>query len=193
MTGIWIAVAAAAVLTALAVTVILRRRRASDARGRSAQAVIAEARSSTSLDGSTGAVRSVQSAESCCWTPTRSSRSGLPEYLERLARTYWRFLSRVTLGLIRVRYGENERAGALLFAPLQAAHLSSAGIRDGSRCAASCAGASRGGCWSPDAAATAAGICRSRCAATGSPDAATGAPAGSASRWPTSTRRSRRG
>ena len=29
--------------------------------------------------------------------------------LENLGRTYWRFLSRVTLGLIRVRYGDNER------------------------------------------------------------------------------------
>src|SRR5215475_13711416 len=30
--------------------------------------------------------------------------------LERLARTYWRFLTRVTLGLVRVRYGEEERS-----------------------------------------------------------------------------------
>ena len=29
-----------------------------------------------------------------------------PEYLERLARTYWSFLSRFSLGLIRVLYGE---------------------------------------------------------------------------------------
>lgn len=33
-----------------------------------------------------------------------------PEYLERLARSYWRFLSRVTLSLIRVVYGYDWRA-----------------------------------------------------------------------------------
>jgi hypothetical protein len=38
--------------------------------------------------------------------------------LERLGRTYWRFLTRVTLGLIRVVYAENERRVVLLFRPL---------------------------------------------------------------------------
>ena len=32
-----------------------------------------------------------------------------PEYLERLARTYWSFLSRFSLGLIRVLYSEGSR------------------------------------------------------------------------------------
>jgi hypothetical protein len=41
-----------------------------------------------------------------------------PANLENLARTYWQFLSRVTLGLIRVVYGENERAVVLLGRPL---------------------------------------------------------------------------
>ncbi len=41
------------------------------------------------------------------------------EYLERLARTYWRFLSRVTLGLIQVRYSEHERSLVLLLRPLK--------------------------------------------------------------------------
>jgi hypothetical protein len=41
-----------------------------------------------------------------------------PTGIERLARTYWRFLSRVTLGLIRVVYGENERSVVLLARPL---------------------------------------------------------------------------
>jgi hypothetical protein len=40
-----------------------------------------------------------------------------PPNLENLARTYWRFLSRVTLGLIRVIYGENERRVVLLIRP----------------------------------------------------------------------------
>jgi len=38
--------------------------------------------------------------------------------LENLARTYWRFLTRVTLGLIRVIYGDNERSVVLLLRPL---------------------------------------------------------------------------
>ena len=43
------------------------------------------------------------------WTPT---------HLERLARTYWKYLSRVTLGLIRVEYTDAERAVVLLHRPL---------------------------------------------------------------------------
>jgi hypothetical protein len=37
--------------------------------------------------------------------------------LERLARTYWKYLSRVSLGLIRVRYTDEERAVVLLGRP----------------------------------------------------------------------------
>lgn len=40
------------------------------------------------------------------------------ENLENLARTYWLFLSRVTLGLIRVVYGSGERRVVLLGQPL---------------------------------------------------------------------------
>jgi len=80
--------------------------------------VIAEVRDSTSLDGGTGAVRSVQTAEVLLdeaalreiWSPT---------YLERLARTYWRFLTRATLGLIRVHYTAGERSVVLLASPLK--------------------------------------------------------------------------
>lgn len=68
--------------------------------------------------GPGGAVRSLQAADVSVpvsylqelWTP----RS-----LERLARTYWRFLSRVTLGLIRVVYTESERCVVLLVRPLK--------------------------------------------------------------------------
>jgi hypothetical protein len=42
-----------------------------------------------------------------------------PEHLERLARTYWRFLSRVTLGLIRVRYSEDQRCVVLVTQPFR--------------------------------------------------------------------------
>jgi hypothetical protein len=41
-----------------------------------------------------------------------------PMHLERLARTYWKYLSRVTLGLIRVAYTETERAVVLFARPL---------------------------------------------------------------------------
>jgi hypothetical protein len=41
-----------------------------------------------------------------------------PAYLERLARTYWRFLTRVSLGLLRVLYSEGAREVVLLTRPL---------------------------------------------------------------------------
>jgi len=113
MTGLWIAVALGITLTAGLVT-NLRRARAQ----RSAKAQIVELASSTAFDRDTGAVRSVQNADlvieqsalDAIWTPT---------HLERLARTYWRFLSRVTLGLIRVRYTESERSVVLVGRPLK--------------------------------------------------------------------------
>jgi hypothetical protein len=40
-----------------------------------------------------------------------------PEYLERLARTYWRFLTRVSLGLLRVLYTPDAREVVLLTRP----------------------------------------------------------------------------
>jgi hypothetical protein len=39
------------------------------------------------------------------------------EYLERLARTYWRFLTRVSLGLIQVEYGPDSREIVLVTRP----------------------------------------------------------------------------
>jgi hypothetical protein len=74
-------------------------------------AVIADPTDMTLMDR-TGAVRSVQGAD--VFLPVETLEElWSPEYLERLARTYWRFLSRVTLGLIRVHYGEEERAVVL--------------------------------------------------------------------------------
>jgi hypothetical protein len=68
--------------------------------------------------GADGAVRSVQRAEidlpedmlQELWTVAT---------LERLARTYWAFISTVTLGLIRVYYSEDERWVCLLLRPLR--------------------------------------------------------------------------
>jgi hypothetical protein len=69
-------------------------------------------------DRVSGAMRSVQTAEltlpqaelQALWTPMN---------LERLARTYWRFLTRMTLGLVRVLYSESERSVVLLARPLK--------------------------------------------------------------------------
>jgi hypothetical protein len=115
MTVVWIAVAAGVLAMALA-TVLQRRRRSSDA-GR-ATATVSNLADSTTLDGGSGAVRSLQTADLVLeeralreiWTPT---------HLERLARTYWRFLTRVTLGLVRVHYTADERSVVLLAPPLK--------------------------------------------------------------------------
>jgi hypothetical protein len=117
MSGIPIApsVPFALVVSALVLGLALRRR----ARRRQfAEVVIRDSRDSTSMDRATGAVRSVQAAELVL--PESALREiWSPMHLERLARTYWRFLTRVTLGLIRVRYTERERFVVLLIAPLK--------------------------------------------------------------------------
>jgi hypothetical protein len=41
-----------------------------------------------------------------------------PEYLERLARTYWRWLSKISLGLLRIVYAPESRRIVLLTPPL---------------------------------------------------------------------------
>jgi hypothetical protein len=61
----------------------------------------------------TGAVASVQEAE-VTLRPELLDELWKPEYLERLARSYWRYLSRATLGLVRVVYGPDYRAVVLL-------------------------------------------------------------------------------
>jgi hypothetical protein len=63
-----------------------------------------------------GAVRSVQAAD---LTLPRADLDAIwsPLHLERLARTYWRFLSRCTLGLIRVSYAREERCVVFVCRP----------------------------------------------------------------------------
>jgi hypothetical protein len=117
MTEVWVAAAVGAVLLlGLARALLVGRRRT---RGpRDERAVIVNLDDSTSVDVDTGAVRSVQRADLLIdeqalqeiWTPV---------HLERLARTYWRFLTRVTLGLIRVHYTDHERSVVLLVRPLK--------------------------------------------------------------------------
>ena len=65
---------------------------------------------------SDGAVRSVQSAELTLPRGELDRMWNAPN-LENLGRTYWRFLSRVTLGLIRVVYGEDDRRVVFLGRP----------------------------------------------------------------------------
>jgi hypothetical protein len=83
---------------------------------RIANAVIADPEEHTVMDRE-GAVRSIQAANVdmpedellALWQPVN---------LERLARTYWKYLSRVTLGIIRVTYTEQERAVVVIGRPL---------------------------------------------------------------------------
>lgn len=104
-----------ALLTAAAVAV---RRRARRARlGWPARARIVSAEDHTTLDGR-GAVRSTQAAD-LTLPPAVLEELWSPAQLERLAATYWRFLSRVTLGLIRVDYSETQRTVVLLRQPLR--------------------------------------------------------------------------
>jgi hypothetical protein len=114
MSASLLAVVAAAVVIVLALLAMLWRMLRRPASG----VVIADSRSLTSLDDATGAVRSVQSA--IVTLPSDAlARIWSAEHLERLARTYWRFLSRVTLGLIQVRYSDHERSIVLLLRPLK--------------------------------------------------------------------------
>lgn len=79
------------------------------------RAVIENLADETTMDPS-GAVRSVQAADLVVASEQAESLWS-PRQLENLARTYWRFLTRVTLGLIRVKYTERERFVCLLFRP----------------------------------------------------------------------------
>jgi hypothetical protein len=94
--------------------VIARRRRRPGALP--ARAVIVSPQKSTAT-WADGAVRSVQTAELTLPRDQLDRLWNAPN-LENLARTYWRFLSRVTLGFIRVRYREDERAVVFLGRPL---------------------------------------------------------------------------
>jgi hypothetical protein len=81
-----------------------------------AESVIVSPEQHTVIDDG-GAVRSMQvalitlpeAALTELWTPM---------HLERLARTYWTFLSRATLGLVRVAYSPGDRAVVLIGRPL---------------------------------------------------------------------------
>jgi hypothetical protein len=118
MTGTWIAAAAVGAIVVLAVVRALARRTPSPRDSSVAEAVIADPSTSTSLDRATGAVRSVQTAD--LLLPAEAlDEIWSPAHLERLARTYWRFLARATLGLVHVSYSEHERSIVLFARPLK--------------------------------------------------------------------------
>lgn len=109
--SLWVLIVLALASVAAATRILRARAR----RRYVASAVIVSPRRSTTVDAS-GAVRSVQTAE---LTMPQSALDSIwtPMHLERLARTYWRFLSRITLGLIRVSYTEAARFVVLLGRP----------------------------------------------------------------------------
>ncbi len=93
-----------------------RRTRRGRGRGRPARAVIVSPPHSTVI-AHDGGVHSVQSAVLTLDAEDLDRLWAAPN-LENLGRTYWRFLTRVTLGLIRVVYGEDSRSVVLLARPL---------------------------------------------------------------------------
>jgi hypothetical protein len=103
-------------ITLLLVSAVVAARRRRRRSRLPAQTTIVSPRKSTVI-ARDGAVSSVQSAVLSV-PKDRLEKMWGPANLENLGRTYWRFLSRVTLGLIRVLYGDNERAVVLFGRPL---------------------------------------------------------------------------
>jgi hypothetical protein len=109
-------VAAPLVILALALSALAAVRRQHRRIRLPGRAVIVSPRKSTVI-AHDGAVRSAQTAEltldhdelELLWSPKN---------LENLARTYWAFLSKVTLHLIRVVYSEGTRSVVFLGRPL---------------------------------------------------------------------------
>jgi hypothetical protein len=81
-----------------------------------ARASIVSPRNSTTV-APDGSVHSVQSAH-LELPRAELERLWTPPQLENLGATYWRFLTRATLGIVRVRYGHDERSVVLLSKPL---------------------------------------------------------------------------
>ncbi len=116
MTGAWIVLAASLALVGALALAWARRLRGHGER--LAEVTIVDSREPTSVDSDTGAVRSLQAAD--LLMPEQALEElWSPRQLERLARTYWRFLSHATLGLVRVRYTEHERFVVLVASPFK--------------------------------------------------------------------------
>jgi len=104
--------AAAATIGAFLAWLLFRDRRR---RQLPARASIVSPRNSTTV-APDGSVHSVQSAH-LELPRTELERLWTPAQLENLGRTYWLFLSRVTLGVIRVIYTADQRSVVLLTKP----------------------------------------------------------------------------
>jgi hypothetical protein len=113
MVWLIVLVAVAAVLAAL-VAVVVRRL---GGPAKLAGVAIRDPTDDTRIDEN-GAVRSVQGAD-LVLSDELFAELWTTETLERLARTYWSYLTYVTLGLIRVYYTEGERYVCLLFEPFK--------------------------------------------------------------------------
>jgi hypothetical protein len=107
----------AAVASALAAIVVRLRRVLRQAIPVGLQ-IVRPAADTTEIDPRTGAVRSVQSVEVVLGTEQLDALWNTAD-LERLARTYWSFLSRATLGVVRVYYTEHGRDVCLRWRPLK--------------------------------------------------------------------------
>ncbi|MDO8213024.1 hypothetical protein [Conexibacter sp. CPCC 206217] len=105
-----------ALFALLAAAVVAVRRRVAR-RSWPARARIVSAEDNTTVDAH-GAVRSTQAAD-LTLPDAELEKLWSPPQLERLARTYWRFLSRATLGVVRVDYSETQRTVVLLRQPLR--------------------------------------------------------------------------
>ena len=88
---------------------VLGRRR----RARARVKIVEIPQSGSSPDGSV----TTQQAADVTLPREELDRIWSPEYLERLARTYWRFLTRVSLGLLRVHYTSDAREIVFLSKP----------------------------------------------------------------------------
>ena len=109
-----LAVLAAVVLAASAVITLVRR--LGGAR-KVAGVIVRDPTDDTRIDAD-GAVRSVQGAD-IVLSDELFGELWTVETLERLARTYWSYLTYVTLGFIRVYYTEGERYVCLLIKPFK--------------------------------------------------------------------------
>jgi hypothetical protein len=116
VTILWIVIAVVGLLLVALVALEVTAKWLARSR-RQVEAIVYNLCDATTIDAS-GAVRSVQSAD--LDLPRRElEHLWSPMYLERLARTYWRFLSRVTLGLVHVEYTERERFVVLIARPFK--------------------------------------------------------------------------
>ncbi len=104
-----------AALIAVAAGLFAAARRLLNRPKRVGVAVIVDPEDHTTVDAE-GGVHSVQAADVTLPLDVVESIWD-PHHLERLARTYWRFLTRATLGIVRVKYTETGRYIVVLTKP----------------------------------------------------------------------------